>query len=189
MNETALTEVIENIEEEIEEQESVEVREILEASSRRALGPLLIVPSLFMVSPLSGIPSLPSLCALTIIIVSGQLVRGENKMWLPSFLKALTLRSTKLQASLDKMKPWASRVEKLFKPRLQFLTKPRFIGLASIAVALTVPPLEFLPLAALGPGLILLLLAVGFTTHDGLAVILAAFTFLITTSGILYFAS
>ena len=132
---------------------------------------------------MSGIPTLPSFCAFLIVAFSSQLLLNRESLWLPDWAKNRTLRAEKVSKALKSMKPWVARIDTVLKPRLEYLVNRRVIGAFAIIVALTVPPLEFLPLAALAPGLVLLGLSLGITGHDGAAVLIASLVFLAFLTG------
>ncbi|MEE4382194.1 MAG: exopolysaccharide biosynthesis protein, partial [Pseudomonadales bacterium] len=61
----------------------VSVGELMEAVGRRSFAPVLLLVGLLLVSPLSGIPSFPTLMALLVCLVSVQMLLGRRHFWLP----------------------------------------------------------------------------------------------------------
>lgn len=154
----------------------VSLGELLERVARRALGPFILIPGLLMVSPVAGVPAVPSMLALIVVLASAQLAWGREELWLPSWLKRHKFKSETLRTFAVRAKPWAMRLGRIFKPRWPSLftcATVRVVGLLAILIALSVPPLEFLPLAALLPGLLLVLLGIALTVHDGLVLSVA----------------
>lgn len=154
------------------------VSHLLESFGSQAFGPLLLVPGILMVSPLSGIPTVPTLLACWVGLVCFQLLRGHSSVKLPRWLSEKSLDGDKLTSALKTVKPAARAFDQVFHARLQFMfSKVARIaaGCLAILLALSIPPLELLPLAALIPGCAIAILGVALTTKDGL---LMAFWFI-----------
>src|SRR6056297_132132 len=65
----------------------VNLDDILQVTGRRSFGPVLLVAGLVTLAPLIGdIPGVPTLMALLVVLVSGQLLAGRRQIWLPGFL-------------------------------------------------------------------------------------------------------
>lgn len=68
---------------------SVSVEELVGAIGDRSFGPFLLVPALIALTPLGGIPGLPTFLALVVILVAAQLLLGMRRFWLPHFIFGL----------------------------------------------------------------------------------------------------
>ena len=151
--------------------------DITEAVGRRSYGPLLLVIGLFAISPATIVPGLTWFSAALTLLVAGQMLLGLHRPWLPrKALRARLPREASIQA-IDKVRPWARRVDGVLKPRLVVLTQPPFVNLIAlfvIAAALITFPLSIVPLAPLAPGLAVVFFGLGMVARDGLWLTLGA---------------
>lgn len=154
-------------------QEDVEVRDILSEIGDRTITPVILVIALLLVSPLSGIPGLPTISAAIIIILAIQGLMGRQ-LWLPRWMLALQVGRSKLERAIGWLRKPAAWIDRNSHPRLQYLTRGpmRLLILAQCAVIpLGWPVLELLPgvtsLAAATVGLF----AFGLFARDGYFVI------------------
>lgn len=53
------------------------------AFGKRSYGPFLLVPALIEISPVGGIPGMPTVLAATIIPFAALMVFGRKYIWLP----------------------------------------------------------------------------------------------------------
>ncbi|WP_035724229.1 exopolysaccharide biosynthesis protein [Fodinicurvata fenggangensis] len=147
--------------------QQVSVDELMDAVGYRSFGPLLLLIALIAMSPLGGIPGVPTLFAFCTIAVAGQLLVNQKHLWLPNFILRRSVEQEKLSAFLERLRPMARRVDAIARPRLTHLISGpglKVAALCCILVALTVPPLEVVPFAA-----VIVWLAIG---AFGLSVIL-----------------
>lgn len=148
----------------------VSIGELLDAAGRRSYGPLLLVIGLFAISPATLIPGMTWLAAAVTFLIAGQMVLGLKKPWLPKGLRDRRVPADKVVSGVGKTIPWAQRIDKFLKPRLEFLAKPPFanlVALACIAAALITIPLSFIPLAPALPSLAIVIFGLGMTARDG----------------------
>ncbi|MBI1181177.1 MAG: exopolysaccharide biosynthesis protein [Alphaproteobacteria bacterium] len=154
--------------------EDVSVADLLASVGGRSFGPTLLVPSLLIVSPISGIPGVPTIGGLTIAFIAGQMVIGRHHIWLPRFLLSRHVGRSKLRKALKTLRPAARLMDHLIKPRLCLLTsKPLSHAIAAIcaAIALAMPPLELIPFASSAVAGAVALFGLALLAHDGLLVL------------------
>lgn len=159
---------------------------ILDAFGSRGYGPLLLAAALIELMPTGGIPGIPTLVALLVIVFSGQLVFGRATPWMPKKLRNKGFNREKFQKARDKVKPVTTKIDRLIKPRLSPLISPfaaRVVGAICILLALTMPPLEVVPFAGYIPAAAIALLAVGLSAKDGLIVLVGGIVAVIGFSG------
>lgn len=164
----------------------VSVAEIMQSVGQRSFGPLLLVPGLLLVSPLSGIPGSGTIGGLIIGLVSLHLALGRTRIWLPRFVLARAVPRRRLEDALSFLKPAIRVVDRLINRRLSFLTEgafARLIGLVCLTIACFMPPMELVPLSNSLMAATVSLFALALVAHDGL---LAALAFL-ATSAVGYF--
>ncbi|WP_235513451.1 MULTISPECIES: exopolysaccharide biosynthesis protein [unclassified Sphingomonas] len=148
----------------------------LEALGQRAYGPFFIIFPLIDISPVGGIPGLPTAMAVVMILLAAQLVLGRKHLWLPGFLANRGLKGAKLVKVADKTRPIARRMDQWFHGRLPALTKGPMVKVAGVAVillCLTVPPLELLPFASTAPMAAIMAFGIALLVRDGLLMIVA----------------
>ncbi len=156
--------------------EQVSLGEALEAFGSRSYGPFLLVPALIEMSPIGGIPGLPTVLAAIIILFAVQMVWGREHLWLPGFLKNRSVKSDKVKKATDKLRGTASFFDRWFHGRLPALTQGPFIRVAavgSILLALTVPPLELFPFASTAPMAAIAAFGLALLVRDGVLMMIA----------------
>nr|WP_241664540.1 exopolysaccharide biosynthesis protein [Ningiella ruwaisensis] len=151
--------------------ETTTLNDVVAQLESRGFGPLLIAPALIALLPTGAIPSVPTLCALSIILITVQLMFGQQHPWLPKKLKEIEIQRDTLKQSVERFEPYTKRIDKVFKPRLSFLTNEigkRLIAALASITALLMIPLEIVPFAAAIPAGAIVLLGLGLSTEDGL---------------------
>jgi hypothetical protein len=83
------------------EGETVSVGDIVEEIGGDAFGPLLLVPALFLVTPVSGVPGMPTIGSLIISLIAVQIVLGRDSLWLPGFLTRREMKKDRLDKALS----------------------------------------------------------------------------------------
>lgn len=166
----SLADILDRLEQLAGEGRRVRVGEMMEAFGHRSYGPFLVVPALLELTPLGAVPGVPTALAALIILFAAQIALGRQQMWLPRFVRERGPASEKLEASVEKLRPWARRIDAVFHRRLSVLTRSAFARVAavlSIGLALTVPALEIFPFASSVPMVAIALFGVALTVRDG----------------------
>ena len=152
----------------------VTVQDILDATGDRSIMPVVLAISLVLVSPLSGIPGLPTLSALVILLVMGQAVFRREHLWLPGVLRNRKVPRARFDKALAWMRKPAAWIDRHSHPRLRILTMGplRWLTLlVCMCVPMAWPFLELLPfVTSFGAGA-LALMTFGLFTRDGLYVL------------------
>ncbi|MGC3940506.1 exopolysaccharide biosynthesis protein [Roseobacter sp. EG26] len=153
--------------------EKVAVQEIVSEIGDRTTTPVILVVALFLVSPLSGVPGIPTICAAIIVMLALQALMGYQ-LWLPEKVMAMQISRSALERAVQWLRGPASWIDRNSHPRLQYLTRGpmRMLILVQCAVIpLGWPALELVPgvtsLAAATIGLF----AFGLFARDGYFVI------------------
>jgi hypothetical protein len=153
------------------ERESLALSDILDAFGATAFLPVLIVLALVVVSPLSGIPFLPTVFGTIIALVSLQMLLGRAAIWLPPMLARRRLSPRRLRAALARLRRLADRVDASARDRLRRLVTPP-LDIAPKAACIpcggAMPFLELVPFSSSILGLAILCFATGLLTRDGL---------------------
>lgn len=157
-------------------EDKAKLGDMLEALGSRAYGPFFILFPLIDISPVGGIPGLPTAMAVVMILLAVQLVLGREHLWLPAFLARRGLKGNKLVKVADKTRPIADRMDKWFHGRLSGLTRGPMVKVAGVAVillCLTVPPLELLPFASTAPMAAIMAFGIALLVRDGVLMLVA----------------
>jgi hypothetical protein len=156
--------------------EDISVKQLREALGRRSFAPPLLVASLLGFTPIGVIPGIPTILAMIVIVVAGQVALGRHSLWMPGALLNLRVESKRLKAATIKLGPFARLIDKIIRPRLSVLTEPPYssvIAITCIMIALTVPPFEFVPLVDLPLWGAMVAFSLALFAHDGLLAIIA----------------
>ncbi len=152
----------------------VSVSELLAAVGDSSFAPVLLLPALVIVSPLSGIPILPSICGLVIFFVAVQMIFQRKHVWLPGFVLRQSVKSELLKRNLERIRPAAAWFDRRTKRRLSFLLYQPFVLIPQalcVFSGLAIPFLELVPFSSSFLGGAVSLIALAMLTYDGIFVI------------------
>ena len=113
----------------------VSVGDVVSDIGDRGLGPLLFVPALLVISPLGAIPTVPSLFAVAILLIAAQSLFGQSRIWLPEVVRDRSVEDDSIHQATDRLRPWADRLDAMFRPRLEMLSAPPVQKLAAVLAA------------------------------------------------------
>jgi hypothetical protein len=153
-----------------------DVQAIVTALGHAGFQPLMILPAMIVVSPLSGIFLLSSLCGISVFLVAIQMVLHRRYLWLPGWILRRSVADKRLHAAVRRMRPAAAWLDGHSHQRLTFLTHQPFLTLLQIACALcgaAMPFLELLPFTSSFLGAAICLMGLAMLTRDGLWAALA----------------
>lgn len=156
---------------EVDEKKTPSVRDFVEELGAASFGALLLVPSLIIASPASGIPGLPSIGGLIIALISIQMVFGRDHVWLPDWVMARQVDGGRVNRALDFMRRPVHWIDHLTRPRLTWLLRwPMVVPLQLVCVfcGLAMPFMEMLPLTASIAAIAVFLVALAIIADDGL---------------------
>lgn len=159
-----------------EEQDKVAIGDVVSRFGNRSYGPFLIVPALIELSPIGGIPGLPTFLALIIAIVAVQMLIGRHHLWLPGFVARRSVAGEKLAKAVSKLRGIGRWMDRWFHGRLPRFARGPFVKVAAVAVialCLTVPPLELVPFASSAPMATIAVIGLALLVGDGLLMIIA----------------
>lgn len=187
-----LSEIVDEITNAGEDAQEIQVRDILEAVGQRSFGPLLLVPGLIVLSPISGIPGVPTLGGLTVLLISGQLLIGRDHFWVPQFILRRKISRNRMAKAGKFLMPVARFIDKMVKPRLVFLTQQPFNYLIAATCALIgvlMPPMEAIPFSSSIASAGVTAFGLSLVAYDGVLALLAfaltAATFYLLIAGLL----
>lgn len=159
------------------EQGKVSIGDLMELYGSRSFGPIFVLLGLVVVlPPMGAIPGLPAAIGVVILLFSAQMVFGMDHIWLPGFIKNLSIDGSKVKKAEDKAEPTLKFIDKMITERLSFLTS----GLAEYGAAVMVSvmalimiPLELVPFAVAAPGAAITMVGVALLAKDGALMLLA----------------
>lgn len=165
-----------------------DLKTIVEAFGDRAFGPVMILCSLFLMTPIGAIPGLPAAFGLIIIVFAVQLLFRREYPWMPEVLRRIKISDAKLEKTRNVVSPVLRRIDNIIKPRLPWMTSgPAQVltALLSIILALTMIPLGVVPFGVVAPAFIIGLFGLGITARDGFLILLGFFLSLGVAMGVL----
>lgn len=152
----------------------VTVSDMLDEFGNRAVTPFILLVSLLLVSPLSGIPGAPTIGAMIIIVLAAQALLGRGTVWLPEWAKRKSIAAKRVRKAVSWMRKPCAFIDRHSRARLRFLTQGlmRWVTLLiCVIVPMSWPPLEVLPFFSSFGALVIALLSFGLFTRDGIYVL------------------
>ena len=170
-----LEQLLDNIADAARERDRITLQQVVEAVGYRSFGPLLLMVGVVTTSPLSGIPGVPTVLGLLILLVAVQLLVGRRHFWLPQWLLRRWVPNRKLNQALGKMQPPARFVDALLRPRLTMLVRRHgttAIALVCVVVTAVMPLLELVPFSASLAGVALAAFGLALVAQDGVVALI-----------------
>jgi len=147
---------------------------LIEAMGSRAYGPVLLLIGTILFSPLSGIPGMPTLMGIALLLVSLQMLFGRGSLWLPGWLLARRVSSRRIVRALSFFDGPARKIDRVLRRRQVWLVSgggTAVVAMLCLALACLMPAMELVPFSATAAGLALLLFGLGMVAADGLFVL------------------
>lgn len=149
----------------------ISVHQIREETGERSFGPFLLIPAIIELSPIGGIPGVPTVIAAVIALFALQILLGRKHFWLPQFIERLAMDGERFANAMDSVKTAARYVDTVVRARMTWATRSPWVrGIAAMVIALaaTVPPLEIIPFASSLPMSAVALFGLALIARDGL---------------------
>ncbi len=190
---TSVGDVLGELDELASTHDEVCVGDVLDDFGGRSFGPFIMIPALLEITPVGGIPGVPTALALFIALIAVQLLMGRDHVWMPQFVQHRAVGSNKLHKSIRKLRGLSEFLDRHSHGRLEGLTQGpaiKVVAVAILALCCAVPPLEFLPFASSIPMLAIAILGLALTVRDG-ALVLGSliFTVIATALGVAMYLS
>ncbi|WP_298860210.1 exopolysaccharide biosynthesis protein [uncultured Sulfitobacter sp.] len=160
----------------------ITVHEIVHLIGKVSFAPLLIVPAIALVSPLSGIPLFSSTMGMIIFLVSIQMLLRRNHLWLPQWILRLEAKRSLVRIAFEKVHPVAGWLDRRTQTRLIAITRQPFVIIPQtlcVVSGLFLPLLELVPFSSSLIGLSVALLGLGMFARDGVILVLAIVPYLL----------
>lgn len=152
------------------DKDTVSLKDMVAVFGVRAYGPLL-----FMFALPNALPSIPGLMAilgLPLVFLSVQMMMGSVP-WLPEFIARQSLKKSSVEAVRNKAYPWLLKADKVVRPRMLVMTRPRVERiLGAIVLILSLSVFTPIPFTNMLPAIAICLIAIGVLERDGLWIII-----------------
>ncbi len=167
---TSLTQLLDHIAQTTRRRKRVSLDLVVRAVGRRSFAPLLLLVGIILFSPLSGIPGVPTIMAVLVLLTAGQLLLGRRYFWLPQWLLRRSISKGKMIRALEWLQKPARFIDQWLQPRLMFLVGRAgtyVIAAVCAVIALALPVMEIVPFSATTAGMALAAFGLALVAHDG----------------------
>lgn len=157
-------------------QDRVSIADMVAAIGGRGIIPLLLVPALLAMSPLSGVPGFSAMAGVIITIVSIYMLLNRDRVSMPGFIAGRTVDGAKLDKALSKIQPLVDWTDRHTRRRWHLLFKRPIIWVPQglcLASGMVMPFLEFIPFTSSIVATGVFLLALSLLVRDGRLFIIA----------------
>ncbi len=169
---TTLTEILETIKEDVgaKTKTKVTLGNVTRAVNQQGFGVLLLAPAGLLMLPTGAVPGVPIVCALFISMIALQLLVGREDVWLPKWMRKISLSKKSFNRTIRHAKPYAKKLDSMVQPRFGLLTSDtahRFIAAICIALCIPMAGIGFIPFLPMLLSLPILFFALGMCVKDG----------------------
>lgn len=154
----------------------VSVEEMMDSVGRRTFGPLVLFAGIILVTPLSGVPGIPTLMGLLTLLTLGQVLMGRKHFWLPGWIVRRRIPQHRLLQGTEWLRPSVRRIDRLTRSRFTLLVNGPglyFMAVGCMAIAIIMPATEVVPFSSSIAGLALVAFGLAMTARDGLVALFA----------------
>lgn len=163
--------------EELSDTDCLSVRQVVEAFGATSFLPVMMVPALLVVSPLSGVPLFSSLCGISIALIAVQMVAGREYLWLPGWIMRQEISGDRAHNAVRKMRRVARWLDRHLRARFRLLMlgpNRKLVQALCLICGAAMPFLEFVPFSSSVLGLAVLCHSAALLARDGLFALLGA---------------
>ncbi|WGH78776.1 exopolysaccharide biosynthesis protein [Jannaschia ovalis] len=164
------TDILDQLDDLAEQEEQPSIGDVNERLGNRSVGALMAIPASLELTPIGGVPGVPTLLATVIAILAVQVALGRDHMWLPGLLERRSVAWEKLRNAVNRLRPAARWADAHFGRNMTLFVDPpaqRVVAAAILALCLTVPPLELIPFASSLPMGTIVIFGLGILFQDG----------------------
>lgn len=147
------------------------IGDLLDALGRSGHNLMMLLLALPAFIPIPGLP-VGTVFGTALTLVAWQVLRGENTLWLPAWLRRRGIPRGPMLAALTKLEGWMVKIGKLLRPRLEGLTEGVSVSVVAgliviLGLALVLP----IPFGNQGPAFAVVVFAFGLLERDGVAIL------------------
>jgi hypothetical protein len=183
------TEIVEELDRLAENRSRPSVGDVAEALGKRSVGAIIALPAMLEITPIGGIPGLPTTLAVIIAIFAIQIAFGRDHLWLPGFLDRRNVSCERVKASAAKLRPIARWADRHFRAHIAAMMHPpgqRLVAMAILTLCLTVPPLELVPFASTIPMATIAVFGLGLLFQDGRLLLFGWIVYAAAVAGLVF---
>ena len=152
---------------------SITIADLKDALSGRSYGILLLILALPNLIPLPT-PGLSAALGAPLLLFTFQWMLGIDTPWFPRFIACKKLKLSTVERVCKRTAPYMKKLERFFKPRLQWMVEPPMTYLlAFTCVLLSLIMMLPVPFGNALPAFIITLVALALLAHDGLLALIA----------------
>lgn len=177
---TKATDILDELDAAADEESKVTIGAVTEHLGHRGTGALLMVPAALELTPVGGIPGVPTVLAVVISLFAVQILFGRSDMWLPGVIARRGTSNERVKGAVEKLRGaarWSDRHLGRHFPVLTDDPAPRVAAVAILGLCATVPMLEFVPFASSIPMGTIVLFGLAMVVRDGRVMALAWLAF------------
>ncbi len=171
-----MEQLLDRIEAGAQDRAFVSIGEMMDSVGRRTFGPMVLLVGTILVTPLSGLPGIPTLMGLLTLLTLGQVLLGRKHFWLPGWIVRREIPRQRLLQGLAWLRPPARMIDRLIRPRLTLLVKGPglyVMALGCMVIAGVMPATEVIPFSASIAGVALMAFGLAMISRDGLLALFA----------------
>lgn len=144
---------------------------MVDSLGRSGHGLVLLMLALPSFIPVPGLPT-GLVFGVALMLVAVQMIRGQQTVALPGWIRRQSLPRTSLLAIVTKLDLWMLKLERLLRPRLHGLTEGAALAIVGLLVLIMGATLLLpVPFGNQGPAFAVVVFAFGIMEKDGLAII------------------
>ncbi len=170
-----LEDVLESLQTVSDRNDKVSIGDIQDEIGRRSFGPFLLVFGVIVLTPVGGIPGVPTAFGVIVLLFAVQLLIGKDHFWLPGFISNRSVDAKKLAKAAKKVQPAAKWIDRFLRPRMHYFVKGPAVycvAVACVMLAVMLPALEIVPFGAAAPAAAITAFALALVAEDGLLALL-----------------
>jgi len=155
--------------------DGVQVGDLIEAVGQAGFTALLLIFSIIIVTPLSGIPLFSSVMGIIIFLVATQALFRRQHLWLPRWILRRGASTERVKTALAHVRPAMAWLDRHTAERLTIFVHRPVIFVPQILCAasgLVMPLFELVPFSSTLLGLSVALLSLGMLARDGCFILL-----------------
>ncbi len=171
-----LTDLLDQLEHACAGEAQVSFDDIYKALGQRSFGPLLLLAGLAALTPVGVVPGAPTVLAVIVLLIAGQLAVGARALWMPKLIRRRSVSGQRLGRAVRFARRPAAWLDRLARPRLHVFVSPigvRAAAVMCVAIAFAIPPLELIPFGVAAPAAAITAFGLSLIARDGLLVLIA----------------
>lgn len=155
--------------------ETIPLGELAQTIGLRGFGPLLALAAGLLILPVGMLPGVPAVVSAVLAAVAVEMLLGRHALRLPRRLREVEVRSSFIQGFVRRARPLTRHLRRIIRPRLTGFATAGItrwlIATLLIATAVVIMVVGFIPGLPFLMALHVLLIGLGMTARDGVAIL------------------